>query len=130
MSLKTNQFSLAIRLILALTLLAGMFAWLPQPAQAAAADAPTAAAKWGAKLVNHTVIINGSGFPASHTFIVRAKYRSGEPFTRLGKVKASKQGKINNVAVQLPSVWYTVTQLQVCLKDSTTNKSSCVSAKR
>ncbi len=129
MSLKTNQLSIAVRLILALTLLAGLFAWLPQPAQAAAADAPTAA-KWGAKLVNQTVVINGSGFPASHTFIVRAKYRASDPYTKLGKVKASKQGKINNAVVELPSVWATVTKLQVCLKDSATNKSSCVTAKR
>lgn len=130
MSLKTNQFSLAIRLVLAVTLLAGMFAWLPTPAQAAAENAPAAAAKWGAKLVNQTVVINGSGFPASHTYIVRAKYRAGEPFTKLGKVKASKQGKINNAAVALPSTWATVVKLQVCLKDSATNKSSCVTAKR
>jgi hypothetical protein len=126
MSLKSTQFShLTIRLILVLAILAGMFAWASTPAQAA----PLAIQKWGAKLVNKTVVIQGNGFPASHSYVVRAKYHLDDPYVRLGKTNSSKLGKVN-VTLNLPPSWYTANAIRVCLKDAVTGKLTCVTAKR
>lgn len=124
---------LALRLGLALALLAGVFAAWAQPAQAAGKlPAPAAAVStisWTAKLSDTKVTVSGSGFPKLRVYYVKARYRLSDPWVRLGAVEANLQGKISK-SFLIPAKWVNKPYLKVCLKDVNTSALYCYTARR
>ncbi len=114
------------RLVLCLALVAGMFAFVAQPAQAATdATKPVLSAR----LCQRNLALLGSGFEANKVYQVTVTERYSGISLKLGKVTATKKGYIDavmkvNVVFRNPDKF----QMTVCATHKVTGKKTCTLA--
>lgn len=123
-----KRFTL-VRLILATVILLGTFAVAPQAVQAAGQPATTAGAvQLAAGFIKSDLYIYGLNLPARHTFTVRIKIRSTDPWLAIGKVKSNARGTVNT-AIEMHIRSEGPIDVKVCLKDKLTGLSYCTIAR-
>ncbi len=129
MSQTTNRhrFSiLALRLALIIAILVATGAFMPAPAKAATEG--TAKPTLTAKIQNTKILwVSGSNFIASRSYILTANGNNGK--VRLGKVQASKAGKID-VKYKMSSKLQLAKTIRVCAQDASNGKNYCVTVKK
>ncbi|MCC6956607.1 MAG: hypothetical protein IT316_07425 [Anaerolineales bacterium] len=123
------SFRTLSRLMLALIVLTVSLALMPQATQAApqAESAPKPVLR--AWLSGSQLHIEGSQMPRNHMFKVRVQRAPAQGWTKLSVVKADSKGKVT-ADIRLQNKLAQITSLKVCLKDMSTNRSYCTSARR
>jgi hypothetical protein len=118
-------------LLVILSLVTAEFTWLTQPVHAEAGWPPWKSAhlRLSARIVGHRLLIAGSGFPQRHFLAVRARKYDGDPWYNLDMVKSSRKGKFS-ADLPLPHRLENANSLRVCVKDTTSGRLSCVTARR
>jgi len=114
------------RLVLCLALVAGMFAWLAQPAQAAAeATKPVL----NATLCRRNLALLGTGFEPNKVYQITVTERYSGVALKVGKVTATKKGYID--ATLKVNVVFRNTdkfEMTVCATSKATGKKTCTIA--
>ena len=122
------NFRTLIRLMLALAVLVSSLAWLPA-VQAAPQEKPSAAVQMYAVMDGSRLYVDAVGLPRLHSFSLRVRFLSSDPWTKLKNVDSDRDGELVTSAL-LPSSFKRADRVQVCLKDRETGKKYCTYARR
>jgi len=124
---KRHRFSiLVLRLVLMVAILAATCAVLPAPVQTASAAGSKPVLT--AKIQNTKILwVSGTSFVASRYYVITGRSPQGK--VRLGKVQASKAGKID-VKYKLSGKLLTAKTIRVCAQDTAKGKTYCTTVKR
>jgi len=119
----SKKFYRLFQLIIILALLASTFAVLPQAVQAGSQKGVLTA-----KLASQKVTVSGENFNKNHEFVVTGK--SGKSSSaKLGYLKSDDSGVLAKTVFTLPDKLKVVKTLTVCVKDTKSNKRTCITTK-
>lgn len=117
------------QVILALVVIVASLAWWPPAVQAAPAQEARRVVRLYTWISGNILYIDADGLPGRHTFVVRVQNSATSSWVRLGRVKATRQGVVEE-DFKLPSYLSRSVRLQVCLKSVITNRLYCSRARR
>src|SRR5512139_1581507 len=127
----TQLVGIVLCLLTLLAVVGAEFSWLAQPARAEEAWPPInwTHAHLNARIVGHRLIVAGSGFPHRRDIVVRARRYDGSPWYSIATLKTSRRGKFS-ADLPLPHYLELANSLQVCVKDKSSGRTTCVIARR
>jgi hypothetical protein len=138
--MNANKLTPVLYILLALAVLTTSAAWTPAPAaaQTAGGQYQQGPYTWppknpygrvSARLVGDQIYIYGEKLPRNHDFFVKVRRGNAYSWARLGETFADKNGKVDDL-FRLPEKLRKLPGVQVCLKDSISNKAYCTTARR
>jgi len=127
----TKMVGIILCVLTLLAVVGAEFTWLTLPAQAEEAWPPI---NWthihfNARIVGHRLIVAGSGFPHRRDVVVRARRYDGSSWYSIATLKTSRRGKFS-ADLPLPHFLEIANSLQVCVKDKSSGRLTCVIARR
>ena len=114
-----------------LSLVTAEFTWLVQPVHAEEGWPPWYGShvRLNARIVGHRLQISGAGFPIRRVLAVRVRLYEGGSWDSQHTLRTSRRGKFS-ADLPLPHRLENANRLRVCVKDMTSSRLTCATARR